>query len=347
VRLSWPPRPEITVPTTAHRRRPGIVIHRVQALHPRDVCVVDGIPTTTVPRVLLDLAPSLQPAKLTRACHEAWVHHRVRPEHIEACIARNSRPTVLSYGHMRLAFILIAVLLTCASTATAAAPAPKAPKLGATLETCATSPLPAQRIASFVGSMPARADRARMQMRFELERKRDGQRSWRRLKARGFGVWERADPNVAGFVFTKRVTGLPVPATYRALVRFRWLAADGSTVKRARAHTRACRQPDLRPNLVPGALSAALDVELPGMAVYTLIVRNTGRSAAAPFSVSVGSGSAEVGELAAGQERAVAVVAPVCLPSLPIVVRVDADRRVEESQERGNGARRPCPLPLG
>ena len=56
-----PPRPEITVPSTAERSRPGIVIHRVRALHPRDVCVVDGIPVTVVPRVLLDLAPSLSP----------------------------------------------------------------------------------------------------------------------------------------------------------------------------------------------------------------------------------------------------------------------------------------------
>lgn len=84
-----PARPEITVPTTDRRARPGIVIHRVRVLHPRDVCVVDGIPMTIVPRVLLDLAPSLKPADLTRACHEAWVHHRVTPEMVEACIARN------------------------------------------------------------------------------------------------------------------------------------------------------------------------------------------------------------------------------------------------------------------
>lgn len=249
----------------------------------------------------------------------------------------------------RILTIVSALLLSggaFAGPARASAP-PKPPKLAATLESCTTSPLPVQRIASFVGSMPARAGRARMQMRFELERKRDGQRRWRRLKAAGFGVWERADPNVAGFVFTKRVTGLPVPATYRALVRFRWVAADGTTVRRAHARTRACRQPDLRPNLVAGALSAAPDLQPPGLAVYTLVVRNTGRSAAGPFSVRVGSGTAEVGELAAGQEQAVTVVAPACLPPLAIVVRVDADRRVEESQERGNGARRSCPLPVG
>lgn len=245
--------------------------------------------------------------------------------------------------------LIISVLLfagALAGPARAAAPATP-PKLAATLERCTTSPLPVERLASFVGSMPARGRAARMQMRFELERKRDGQRRWRRLKAEGFGVWERADPKVAGFVFTKRVTGLPVPASYRALVRFRWVVAGGRTVKRAHARTRACRQPDLRPNLVPGALIAALDVQQPGMARYTLVVRNTGRSAAAPFSVRVGAGSAEVGELPAGQERAVEVVAPACLAPLAILVRVDADRRVEESQERGNGARRPCPLPVG
>jgi len=230
--------------------------------------------------------------------------------------------------------------------AAAAAPA-KPPKLAATLETCTTSPLPVERIASFVGSMPARASAPRMQMRFELERRRAGERRWRRLKAEGFGVWERADPDVAGFVFTKRVTGLPVPASYRALVSFRWLTAGGAVVKRAHARTRACRQPDLRPNLVPGALSGAPDAQQPGMAFYALVVRNTGRSAAAAFSVSVGSGAAEVAMLAAGEERTVAVVAPACIPLVPIVVRVDADRRIEESEERGNGARRECPLAFG
>jgi len=247
---------------------------------------------------------------------------------------------------MRHGLILTAVLLT-ASTGTAHAVAPKAPKLGATLETCTTSPLPVQRIASFVGSMPARGNATHMRMRFDLERKRTGETRWRRLQAAGFGVWERSNPRVAGFVFTKRITGLPVPASYRARVRFAWVSADGRTIKRAIARTPACRQPDLRPNLVPGALTATLDPEQPGLAVYTLVVRNTGRSPANPFSVAVGLGSAEVAELAAGEERAVTVTAAACVVLLPVVVRVDADRRIDESEERGNGGRRTCPLPVG
>jgi len=86
---SVPRWPEITVPTTAGRCRPGIVVHRVRALPDRDVCTWHGIPVTTVPRVLLDLAPRLRPADLSRACHEAWIHHRMTPAMAEACIARN------------------------------------------------------------------------------------------------------------------------------------------------------------------------------------------------------------------------------------------------------------------
>lgn len=84
------PPPEITVPSTAGRRRDGIVIHRVRALHPLDADSVDGIPVTTVPRTLLDLAPATAPGALARMCHEAWVHHRTTPRRIEACIARNA-----------------------------------------------------------------------------------------------------------------------------------------------------------------------------------------------------------------------------------------------------------------
>jgi hypothetical protein len=250
---------------------------------------------------------------------------------------------------MRRALILAALLLTTApagaDAARAAAPATP-PKLGATLQSCTTSPLPVERIAAFVGSMPARAHATRMRMRFDLERRRPGERHWHRIKAPGFGVWERADPKVAGFVFTKRVTSLPVPASYRALVRFAWLNARGATMERAHARTPSCRQPDLRPNLVPGALTAVLDAQ-PGLAVYTLVVRNTGRSLAGPSSVRVGTAAVEVAAIEAGGERAVPVVALACVPLAPVVVRVDADRRIEESEERGNGARRECPLVLG
>ena len=83
-----PPAAEVTIPVDNGRRRPGIRIHR-SSLHHLDVSILDGIPITTVPRTLLDLAPRESPQTLTRMCHEAWIHHRTTPAHIDATIARN------------------------------------------------------------------------------------------------------------------------------------------------------------------------------------------------------------------------------------------------------------------
>lgn len=82
------PPAEVTIPTTAGRTRPGILIHRSR-LDALDITVLHGVPITTVPRTLLDLAPRLSAPALTRACHEAWVHHRTTPDQINACIERN------------------------------------------------------------------------------------------------------------------------------------------------------------------------------------------------------------------------------------------------------------------
>ena len=233
-----------------------------------------------------------------------------------------------------------ACLLTGAGVAVAQAPAPP---LRATLETCETSPLPAGRVASFVGSMPAISGATRMQMRFELLRRRPGEKLWRRVRGvEGFGVWESSLPDRAGFVFHKRVDGLRVPAHYRASVRFRWNRADGTVVRTERRRTPVCRQPDLRPDLVAGALRAVLDAR-PALAVYTVTVRNYGRSPAGPFAVRAAGGLAEVPGLAAGKQLDVGVVAPVCVAGLSVHAVADADRRIDESDEH-NGLRRTCPL---
>ncbi len=181
--------------------------------------------------------------------------------------------------------LVVAGLLAGAGVAVAQTPA--APPLSAALETCETSALPAMRVASFVGSMPAAKGAERMQMRFDLQRRQPDEKLWHVVPGvKGFGVWETSMPGRAGFVFHKRVDGLQVPATYRALVRMRWSRADGSVLRQVRKRTAACSQPDLRPDLVPATMRAVLDVS-PAFAVYKLVVRNEGRSAAGPFAVRV------------------------------------------------------------
>lgn len=65
----------VTVPCPAEDPRrgrpdpPGVVVHYVPELHPDDVTVVDGIPTTSVSRTLVDLAEAMDADEL-RGCFE-------------------------------------------------------------------------------------------------------------------------------------------------------------------------------------------------------------------------------------------------------------------------------------
>lgn len=248
----------------------------------------------------------------------------------------------------RIGSFVVACLLTGGGVAVAQTPPPPVPSppaiaLNATLETCETSPMPVGRVASFVGSMPAIDGADRMQMRFELQRRRPEERLWRPVRGvQGFDVWESAMTGRAGFVFHKRVDGLQVPAAYRTRVRFRWYGADGTLVRATWRRTPACYEPDLRPDLVARSLRAVLDAR-PALAVYTLVVRNDGASPAGAFTVRVAGGVSEVAALAAGSEIDVTVLAPVCPPAATVLAIVDADRRVDEADER-NGLRRSCPF---
>jgi Transcriptional regulator, AbiEi antitoxin len=92
------PPPEVTAPT--ERRVRGVAVTRSRP--PLDATTWRGIPVTTVPRTLVDLAAVLSASDLARACHEAGVRHRTTPAQVEAVLAR--RPT--SPGSRRLRQVL-------------------------------------------------------------------------------------------------------------------------------------------------------------------------------------------------------------------------------------------------
>jgi very-short-patch-repair endonuclease len=78
-----PPPPEVTAPT--ERRVKGVKTHRSRGLI--EATTWNGIPVTTVPRTLVDLAATLSLNALARACHEAEVLHGTTPPQIEAVLA--------------------------------------------------------------------------------------------------------------------------------------------------------------------------------------------------------------------------------------------------------------------
>jgi very-short-patch-repair endonuclease len=92
-----PPLPEVTTPR--ERRVPGIKTRRCRHIDRRDKTTYNGIPVTTVPRTLVDMAADLDLDDLARACHEAGVRYRTKPRQVEAVLAR--RPNSPGAGNLR------------------------------------------------------------------------------------------------------------------------------------------------------------------------------------------------------------------------------------------------------
>ena len=78
-----PPLPEVATP--GKRTVAGV---RTRRSGTRDATIWRGIPVTTVPRTLVDLAAVLGEEDLARACHEAGVRHHTTPAQVEAVLAR-------------------------------------------------------------------------------------------------------------------------------------------------------------------------------------------------------------------------------------------------------------------
>jgi len=81
-----PASPEVT--TTSRRKPPGVVVHRKRFIHPRDITDYRGIPVTTVPRTVADMAGESAPSDLALLFHEARIRFGVKPEYVEAVLAR-------------------------------------------------------------------------------------------------------------------------------------------------------------------------------------------------------------------------------------------------------------------
>jgi very-short-patch-repair endonuclease len=83
------PPPEVTAP--GERRVKGVRTKRSRTSKPAESMVWRGVPVTTPPRTLVDLAAELDEDQLARACHEAGVRFRTTPAQVEAVLARRPR----------------------------------------------------------------------------------------------------------------------------------------------------------------------------------------------------------------------------------------------------------------
>jgi very-short-patch-repair endonuclease len=79
-----PPRPEVITPRDREVR--GVLVRRARRTELPVAATRNGIPVTTVPRTLVDLASSLPESALARACHVAGVRYRTTPRQVDAVL---------------------------------------------------------------------------------------------------------------------------------------------------------------------------------------------------------------------------------------------------------------------
>jgi CARDB len=229
----------------------------------------------------------------------------------------------------------IAPIIVC--FAALAAPAQASQSASVALTACA----PDERAAEFEARMAAIEGAARMKMRFTLQVRKPGKSGFRRVAAPGFDVWSTAGAGKRRYVFTRRVEALIGPASYRAIVRFRWVDVHGKTITNARAHSRACRQPDHRANLTVRALSVE------GARRYVALVANTGRSASGPFDLQVELpdetlGPVTVDGLDPREQRLVRFRGPRCKTGTSITATADPVDVLDERSETDNALTVTC-----
>jgi hypothetical protein len=227
---------------------------------------------------------------------------------------------------LRTALIATALLLVSPAAATAA-PASVA----------VTACVPRERAAEFEARMDQVPGAARMKLRFTLESRRPG-KPWRKVAAPELGGWRTADPQTTRYISSRRVTALVGPASYRTVVRFRWLDADGDVVASSRARSRSCWQPDHRPNLKLRALSVEAG------STYVVLVANTGRSETGTFDLEItGLPSQVVDTIAPGGEALIEVEGPPCQSGATVTATADPLDLIDERSERDNALTRLCP----
>jgi CARDB len=256
-----------------------------------------------------------------------------------------------------VARVLAALVLVAA--APAAATAAGAPA-GARLLACHRSPSIDARVAVVGTSMRPIQGAGRLAVKLDLWQRTAGARWTQRTDVPGLGSWVSPSDALLGsragdvFKYRQAVGRLVVPAAYRFHVTFRWLDGGGIVVREASATTAACRQPDLRPDLVLRSVAATPSTRSPGLVRYAVTVGNAGRSAVvratvtATFPNPAGPSlhSRNVRRLAPGESVLVTFTGPGCAAGAPPPTFVaDPANVLEETSEANNQLAAVCPAP--
>ncbi len=260
---------------------------------------------------------------------------------------------------MKRFVIAVTTLAACAATyagaATFAAASPPKAKLRAFL--CQPARDPATRGISVTAVMRPLPHTVRLALRFQLfDRQKPGGPT-SAVTGGDLGTWIYPKNKTLGqrpgdiWIVNHPVAQLSVaPAFYRFRVTFRWIGAHGHTLGTTVRVSPVCYQPELRPDLRVSAISVKSLPNAPnGTArdAYIALIRNTGASAAGPFTVQFTDGSVvrskTVSLLGAHSKTMRTFVGPKCNAQAPPTVVVDPGGQVDDLNRSNNSLTAVCP----
>jgi len=142
------------------------------------------------------------------------------------------------------------------------------------------------------------------------------------------------------FKWQHKFEGLRLGAVYRARVRFRWYAEDGTLLRSETQKSARCEQPGDHPNLRIRRIELA-EGEVEGAARYDVTVVNRGLAEATTVGVGlrvdgqlVDEADGAIEALRPGESRTVSFSGPVCRRRVRAVV--DPRDTIAESRENDN-----------
>jgi hypothetical protein len=216
---------------------------------------------------------------------------------------------------------------------------------------CHRSLDPSKRVVTVTAVMGTVAGTAHLQMRFQLQQ--------RTGRAVGFvhggdlGQWISPSSPTLGqhpsdrWIVNHPVTGVPVPATYRFRVYFRWIAAGGQMIAQEQRMTATCRQPDMRPDLYVRLLPSAA---VSSGEQYNVEVGNSGLTDANNVQLQFAPGGGAqtqtqtIDRVPAHGTVDRTFVGPACTASsAPAAITVDPNDLIDVVSRADNSITAPCP----
>jgi CARDB len=217
----------------------------------------------------------------------------------------------------------------------------------ASVSSCQTGTVAAQRSATFSAEMEAVPRTATMSISFDLYERSGSASRYLAISAPGFGVWQTSNPGIGSFTANENVVALPAPATFRALVHYRWLDRRGRVIRHGELVTAACAQTSSEPDLSIVRIVRGRAGQTRTSAVYGVVIRNRGQAAVGPFEVAFSVGTTALADqqvvgLGPRSTTIVEFTGPRCGAGATLTAQVDPAGAISEPASGRRSIALPC-----